>query len=458
MPKLAIIDQTVSAGGVERFLHGLIRGAIEERITDDWEIVLVRNRLNSAGIHVPWPKHLLSPKLSVQYIGEDNPLSRALSWLARAPLIFGIRGTGRLQRIIPNVMRTIGSDRWKAYCGVTSCWIENYIQKNHFDVAYFSYPYGFEPLRLKIPIIATPHDFIYKYGLSTTPEYMSLLDSQMPRWLEACSQVVVSSQFVADDLKRFYPAWAHKARIIRLGIPAAEREPTAEEVEAFRKRNGLPERFVLVVGWIGEHKNQRVVFEAVVKLRDRGLHIPVVCVGPNSKVLNEGDTKENHREWTSSYALRLLKFCESVELRNRTDYFSLGYVDDFTIDCLYRCAMMLIVPTITDAGSFPALEAMRAGCPVAYSRIPVYEETLQLIQGNAWTFPTHDSSVLASLIAEVANDSGEARRRAAAAKEIVPRIFCWKKTAREYFSLFEEVTDLRSPAPSDHSPHSDNHG
>lgn len=269
------------------------------------------------------------------------------------------------------------------------------------------------------------------------------LNTQMPKWLESCSQIVVSSQFIADDLKRFYPASAAKARIIRLGIPAAEREPTAEEVEAFRKRNGLPERFVLVVGWIVEHKNQQVVFEAVAKLRDRGLPISVVCVGPNSDILNESDTKRNHKR-SSSYGERVLKFCESVGLKNRVDYFSLGFVDDFAVDCLYRSAMMLIVPTITEAGSFPAREAMRAGCPVAYSQIPVFEEEMQLIEGNAWTFPTHDSGALANLIAEVAENRNEARRRAVAAKELVSRVYCWKTTARAYFSLFEQVASMES--------------
>ena len=95
------------------------------------------------------------------------------------------------------------------------------------------------------------------------------------------------------------------------------------------------------------------------------------------------------------------------------------------------------------------MEAMRAGCPVAYSRIPVYEETVRLIQGNAWTFPTHDSSALASLIGEVAGNGEEVRRRAKKAKEIAPRIFCWKRTARAYFSLFEEVAGLRKAGQFD---------
>lgn len=446
MPRLAIIDQTVSAGGVERFLHGLIGGAIQERITDKWEIVLIRNKLNSAQIQVPWPQHLTAPNLRVELMGGKNPLSRFLDRLTHAGLIFGIRGTGRLQRKVAEVVRSIGPDRWRAYCGETRCWIEDYLKKNRFDVVYFSYPYYLYPPRIKLPMVATPHDFIFNYGLSTTRAAQRLLDSQVRKWLEACSQVVVSSEFVANDLKRFYPAWADKTRIIRLGIPTAEREPTSEGIEAFRTKNGLPERFVLVVGWIVEHKNHKVVFEAIAKLRDRGSPIPVVCIGPNASILNDESSPGVHRSNLPGYAGEILKFCKDANLRLGSDYFSLGFVDDFAVDCLYRCATMLVVPTITDAGSFPAIEAMRAGCPVAYSRIPVYEETVRLIQGNAWTFPTHDSSVLADLIGEVAGNGEEVRRRTKEAKELVPRIFCWKKTARAYFSLFEEVAGLRTTA------------
>jgi glycosyltransferase involved in cell wall biosynthesis len=448
MHKLAIIDDAVSAGGVERFLHGLIGGAIEERITDEWEIVLIRSRRNSAGIHVPWPEHLKAPTLRIQYLESDNPLSRALYWARTSGRVFGIPGSGRIKRNIANAVRSIGPDRWRAYCGEIRCYLEAYLEQNRFDVAYFSYPYGLEPPRINIPMVATTHDFTFKHGLTTGVAIANYFDIQVSKWLEACSQVVVSSQFVADDLERFYPAWAHKARIIRLGIPSAERDPTAAEVEEFRKRNRLPEHFVLVVGWVLEHKNQKVVFEAVAKLRERGLPIPVVCVGPNSKALNESNTPGNRKKMSWKYISQILEFCDSQGLRNGSDYFSLGFVDDFAVECLYRCATMLIVPSITEAGSFPAREAMRAGCPVAYSQIPVFDEEMQLIQGNAWMFPTHDSGALADVIMEVANNSKEARLRATAAQEIVGHVFCWKETARNYFSVFEEVAGLQTASTS----------
>jgi glycosyltransferase involved in cell wall biosynthesis len=441
MPKLAIVDHIVSAGGVERFVHGLIGGAIDVGITEDWEIVLVRSKYNSAGTHVPWPQYLSAPKLRLQYLGDDNPLSRMLNGLGNSGRVFGIPGTGFLKKKLIGALRSIGSDRWRAYCGETRCWLERFLDENNFDVAYFSFPYFLDPPQLKIPIIATPHDFTFKHGLTMSQDDQRLLDLQMAKWLRTCTQVVVSSQFIANDLKRFYPMWSYKTRVIRLGIPSAENEPTRAEIEEFRRHRGLPERFVIVVGWITEHKNQKVVFEAVAKLRDRGMRIPVVCVGPNSNVLNESYDLKFRKQWKKSYVAQILRFCESAGLKNGSDYFSLGFVDDFEVDCLYRSAMMLIVPTITEAGSFPAREAMRAGCPVAYSRIPVFEEEMQLIDGNAWTFPTYDSDALADVISEVAVNRDEAHRRAMAAKSIVSSVFCWKNTSRAYFSLFEELAE-----------------
>jgi len=442
MPRLAIIDQTVSAGGVERFLHGLIGGAIASGVIEDWKIVLVRSRLNSAQIELPWPRHLRHANLHLHDLGADNPLCRLLDRVTRHGRLFGIRGSGFALQKMANAIRAIGPDCWRAYCGDTRLWIERYLRENRFDVVYFSYPFFLDPPRLAAPMISTPHDFIFKYGLSGTPAIRRRLDAEVPRWLEACAEVVVSSQFVADDLKRFYPNWAHKAQVIRLGIPSAERQPTPSEVEQFRKSRGLPETFVLVVGWIVEHKNQKVVFEAIARLRDSGRRISLVLVGPNSHVLAEAT--RDRKPASSTYVGQIAQFCEDAKIEHGSDYFSLGYIDDFGLECLYRCATMLIVPTLVEAGSFPAIEAMRIGCPVAFSSAPVYREMIDLVDGNAWIFPPHDSSALADLIAGVAGNRQEAQRRAAKAQEMVPRIFSWEKAAEGYFSVFRRVANVGS--------------
>ena len=441
MRKLAIIDQTVSAGGVERFLHGLIRGAISSGLIADWEVVLVRSRLNSARIELPWPQHLQHPNLRLEYLGGDNRLSRFLDRLTRRGRVLGIRGSGLALKTLADVIRSVGPDSWRAYCGDTRLWIEKYLRENRFDVVYFSYPFFLDPPRTTTPIVATPHDFIFKYGLFGTPALRRQIEAEVPRWFEACSELVVSTQFVADDLAKFYPEWAHKAQVIRLGIPTAEREPTQLEIDAFRESKGLPENFALIVGWIVEHKNHKVAFEAVAKLRDRGRRIPLVLVGPNSHLL--ADAARGHKPPSSSYVGQIAQFCKDANLVHGVDYFSLGYVDDFGLDCLYRCATMLIVPTLVEAGSFPASEAMRVGCPVVFSSAPVYREAIDLVNGNAWIFPPHESSTLADLIADLTDNWEETERRAKEAQALIPCVLSWDKAAKGYFSVFSRVANRR---------------
>ena len=197
-----------------------------------------------------------------------------------------------------------------------------------------------------------------------------------------------------------------------------------------------------MVGWIVEHKNQKVVFEAVANLRDRKLKIPLVLVGPNSHVLAE--VTRDRKPALATYVGQIAQFCEDTKLVHGSDYFSLGYIDDLGLECLYQCATMLIVPTLVEAGSFPAIEAMRVGCPVAFSSAPVYREMIDLVDGNAWIFPPHESSALADVIADVAGNWQGARRRAARAQEIVPRIFSWERAAEGYFSVFRRVANAGS--------------
>ncbi|RLC95208.1 MAG: hypothetical protein DRI40_06305 [Chloroflexi bacterium] len=66
MPKLAIIDQVVSAGGVERFLHGLVGGLMGLAEAERWDITVVLKRRNSGGYLVRWPQHLVTPNVHVR--------------------------------------------------------------------------------------------------------------------------------------------------------------------------------------------------------------------------------------------------------------------------------------------------------------------------------------------------------------------------------------------------------
>ncbi len=434
MPSLAIVDQIVSAGGVERFLHGLVGGLLELSEIKEWDITILLNRYNSGGYLVRWPEHLTAPNLHVHYLFDDSRLSRLCHRLAKARRIWGIPGTARVQRLIPWLIRRFGPSRLLRYAGDAKFWLEDYFLHRQFDVVYFSYPYGMECPRIAASMVATPHDFNYKRFNTWGPALRAQIDRQMPEWLRRCRQLVVSSEFMASELRYFYPEFARKVRVVRPGIPGATRIPTNQEMGAYRERMGLPQQFLLTTGWIVPHKNQRVLFEALGKLRTKGSNIPLVCVGPNSDQLQPCNNSR-----PVGYVKEVLQAAQHFGLQYGRDFWGLGYVDDFELECLYRLATALVAPTLYEAGSFPVREAMRAGCPVICSRIPSLVEEVNLAEGNACMFEPSDSQHLATVIEEVIADPAKMRERSQRAARIVPHVFSWRKAAASYFATFKEL-------------------
>jgi len=433
MPKLAIIDQIVSAGGVERFLHGLVGGMLELPEIKEWDITILLNRYNSGGYKVEWPEHLAAPNVRVSYMFDDR-LGRLMNRLANPKRIWGIWGTGFAQSRIPRLLRKYGIAWSRRHAGDARLWIEHYCGQQRFDVAYFSYPYLMECPRVPMPMIATPHDFNWKRFNTLGSAFCSQIERQMPEWLHRCRRLVVSSEFMASELRHFYPESADKVRVVRLGIPSSARIPTDADVESCRQRLGLPQKFLLTVGWIIPHKNQKVLFEALGLLRQKGVNIPLVCVGPNSAGLQPANTPR-----AGGYVKEILNLADSLGFRHGRDFWGLGYVDNSELECLYRLATALVQPSLYEAGSFPAIEATRARCPVACSLIPAHIEQVELLGNNIWLFDANDAKSVADTIEQMLVNTEVTTERAKKASGIVGQVYSWQKAAQGYLAVFQDI-------------------
>ena len=434
LPKLLIIDQAVSAGGVERFLHGLVGGMLELPEVKDWDITILLNRYNSGGYKVEWPEHLKAPNVHLHYMFDDK-LSRLLNWMSKSGRVLGIYGTSFAKSRIPWLLRKYGTPWLRSHAGDAQLWIEHFCRQQHFDVAYFSYPYLMECPRVPMPMVATPHDFNWKrFSAFWNRCWYDQIERQMPEWLHRCHRLVVSSEFMASELRYFYPDAANKVSVLRLGIPGGNHIPTNEELQAYKQRRGLPEQFLLTVGWIIPHKNQRVLFEALGQLRSKGVNIPLVFTGPHSDKLQPGN-----KELESGYFKEISQVAERLNLQYGRDYWGLGYVDDFELECLYRLATALILPSLYEAGSFPLVEATRARCPVACSQIPAHVEHDNLLGNNMWLFDPYDADKLANTIVQMIQHPQLAKERAMHASEKVTEVYSWQKTGEGYLSVFREA-------------------
>ncbi len=380
--RVALVDQVGTGSGVGSFLRGLVAGLLAEAPEPEWRFGVHLPARDYAGKTVEWPAELAGANLDVHISGD---------------------ATGQVDG---------------------TAWIEGELAGGDYDAAYFAYPYLASCPDLAMPVIATTHDFNHKRFDTWSADLRATVERQLQGWMRRADVVVVSSHFIAAELGAYYPEAAPRARVVRLGVPAAAAgEHAGADVPA------AP--YLLTVGWVARHKNQALIFRALGRLRQEGLRVRLLLVGPNA---DEVDPTRARRQ---SYAWHLVRLAEAAGLEPGTDYAGLGYVDRPVLEALYRGAVALVMPTLYEAGSFPVREALRLGCPAICADIPALAEDVGLVGGGAQLVDPLDPEELASAIRQAVEEAAAQRAAAARAGASVEEVFDWRRTARGYLAAFQ---------------------
>jgi glycosyltransferase involved in cell wall biosynthesis len=395
--RISLVSYAGAATGLGTFLFSLAEALPQAAGAEDWEVTVLLPAIDFHGTPTSWPEHLRHPRLR--------------------PILEGDASGGG------------GSEVFRD-------WIETMLVRHPADLAYFPNPYVAACPRLAVPMVATFHDFNHKRFESWSPDMRRRIDTNLPDWLEACAVPVVSSDFILSELAAYAPGAAGRARVVPLGIPAAPRQGTAAEWEAFAASRGVPPSYLLTVGWLSPHKNQAVLLEAVALLRDAGSSLKVVLVGPNSPQL--ASMAEAH----DPYSRHMIHLADRLGLEHGRDFVGLGHVSDVELEMLYARAAALVMPTLYEAGSFPVREAMRMGCPVICSDVPPLREDLRRVGGDvALTFDPLSPGDLAAAAHQLEDDRAATETRAARARAGVEVAFNWEATAAGYVRAFTAAMD-----------------
>lgn len=438
MKRLAVVEYVRSAGGVERVLRGLASALLEIPEAKGWDITFLLARYDSAHRPSEWPASLTGPNLRVEWLGEGSAASRLLEPLAHAQGIARLPLTRAPGFVAARAARRLGPRRWRAWLGQPWAVISG--AASRFDLMYFTYPVAMAAPDTTIPIVSTPQDFNFKHFLGKRSILRIVHERATRSWLERSDRLLLSSGAVLDELTRFYPEHASKATVVPLGVDAAAQAPSPQEIERVRVAHQLPHEFVLVAGWVVPHKNQLALVEAAAALRARGRQLPIVFVGPNATDL--ADATDSVRR--SAYATAVRAALSRHGLVAGRDFHALGYVSDVELQCVYRLATVLAVPSLYEGFGLPGLEAMRAGCPVVYASIPPLEEQNRLLGGIVPTFDPRDPTALADRLAWILAHREEANATARLGADRIPQVYDWRKTAGAYLAAFDELIGARA--------------
>ncbi len=273
----------------------------------------------------------------------------------------------------------------------------------------------------RVPTVLTVHDMIFKLF----PEHQKrqnywYLNATMPLYCRRADAIITVSESSKRDIVQHYrldPAHVHV--IYEAASPEFVPAPV-DAVARVRERYGLPERFALHVGTIEPRKNLTRLVEAMQRLRDQGLTVPLVIVGGKGWLYED--------------------FFERLEqLEVRHDVHFPGYVAAEDLPAVYTAATLTVVPSVYEGFGLPVLEAMSCGAPVVCSD----RSSLPEVGGQAARyFDPHQVDSMAEAIAAVWTEPALAEQMQALGREQAAR-FSWSRAAEQTLGVYERVRSGR---------------
>ena len=219
-------------------------------------------------------------------------------------------------------------------------------------------------------------------------------------------RVLAISRSTATDLSKLFGIHPDKIDVTPLGFDSAAFRPLPiGDIEQFRRRLGLPERFWLFVGTLEPRKNLTMLLRAYARL-PQSQRLPLILGGGKGWMADE-----------------ILAEIEARDLGDCVRH--AGFIPAADLPFWYNSAEAFLYPSVYEGFGLPVLEAMACGTPIATSNV----SSLPEVAGSAGLcLPPDDIEQWSEALVNVMSD---AQWRAEAREKGLERAkrFSWGRTA-----------------------------
>lgn len=281
-------------------------------------------------------------------------------------------------------------------------------------------PSHFAPVPVNVPLVATVHDVIPLIYPRTVrnPAARVRYRRQLDRTLKAARFIITVSQISLSTLTAFTGVEASRVRVIHNGVSGQFRPVEDEgEIEAVRRRYGLPEFFGLWVGDFRPNKNLEFLVSSWAAVEE-ALESPLALAMAGAQ---EGEFRKIVRE---------------VERRGLKDRVVFpGFIRDVDLAAVYSAAKVFVFPSLYEGFGLPPLESMACGTPCVVSNSSALPE----VMGRAaMMFNPTSSEQLVDCVRRVLTEpelNGNLRREGLRQSAI----FSWERAAAETLEVYRAV-------------------
>jgi len=443
--RVAIINQFSSAGGGSRFARALVMGLAQAEPSSEFDFFADASAVMRDGLI-----ELFAPYPNVRVIPLANG---AVTDLAHATGGSTVRAAGEWAIRQPAIVRAY---RWFKFAvlrrptAAPSMRLpaETIRVLDTYDVVYLAWLYFIRPIDVAAPMVATFHDFNFKHGFGNfSPEMLENVERDTRKWLSANVQPVSSTQFIADELRTYYPSHVLEPKVVFLSTFAVH-DPSSSEIAKVQGNLSVPTEYVLCPSNTAPHKNLIGLFRALGQLKRQGDGVPLVLTGFGTDDINRlaAGNRELLAKYQATFDLYDVMLEEGLELG--VDVFALGFVTDLEMDALIRGARAVVAPSRYEAGSGPALDAWKLGTLVISSNIPPVLEQMEFLHTRAYLFDPENPSEMAAVIQTALSDEGAAQTMVEESLAGMAT-YTWIDVAKAYLEVFRDVARRASTPPTE---------
>ena len=203
--------------------------------------------------------------------------------------------------------------------------------------------------------------------------------------LKHAEHIVVSSEDVKNDFYKFFQVPKHINISVYHFVSIIDELPSTSK-EKLLDNYKLPDRYFMVSNQFHRHKNHKVIFESLAKLKAKGLHVHVAITGrfpsePNSPYLKELHDLINENNLHESISL-------------------LGLIPRDDQLMLMKYAQAILQPSLFEGWSTVIEDARSLQVPVIAADLKV---NIEQLEEKGHYFSPHDAEKLADLMESMPN-------------------------------------------------------
>lgn len=280
-------------------------------------------------------------------------------------------------------------------------------RRNDFDVVHLSdQTCRLRPSKVNAKKIMTVHDMNKVHLKFSRPHRIKVYLKKLGKLISQCDEIVCISQFVANDVKHYFPEAASKVQVIYNGADRLV-------VDAQHQPGFSPKKnFLFTIGLLSVQK---------------GFHLLPALLENNDFELVIAGRETPHKQ-------RILEEAEKYNCTERVHI--IGQISDEDKAWYYKNCSAFLFPSVAEGFGLPIIEAMHFGKAVFLSKFTSLPE----VGGDAaYYFDNFEPAHMQSVFTNGMKDFIERDR----ANEMVKQAekFTWDIAANQYLSLYQKCLE-----------------